>query len=87
MRWAMARGALGSPELGVSRLTYEPGVRMPSAATGRALDRRPWPSRAPRGEACRAAYGMKARGEHFEGQRYGRRAMLCALGGRHVALR
>ena len=29
MRWAMARGALKSPELGVSRFTYEPGARMP----------------------------------------------------------
>jgi quercetin dioxygenase-like cupin family protein len=29
MRWKMARDALGSPELGVSRFTYEPGARMP----------------------------------------------------------
>ena len=29
MRWRFARDALGSPELGVSRFTYEPGARMP----------------------------------------------------------
>jgi quercetin dioxygenase-like cupin family protein len=29
MRWRLARGALRSPELGVSRFTYEPGARMP----------------------------------------------------------
>ena len=29
MKWKMARDALGSPELGVSRFTYEPGARMP----------------------------------------------------------
>lgn len=29
MQWRFARGALGSPELGVSRFTYEPGARMP----------------------------------------------------------
>ena len=29
MQWKMARGALKSPELGVSRFTYEPGARMP----------------------------------------------------------
>jgi mannose-6-phosphate isomerase-like protein (cupin superfamily) len=29
MKWKMARGALRSPELGVSRFTYEPGARMP----------------------------------------------------------
>lgn len=29
IRWRFARGALGSPELGVSRFTYEPGARMP----------------------------------------------------------
>jgi quercetin dioxygenase-like cupin family protein len=29
MQWTMARDALGSPELGVSRFTYEPGARMP----------------------------------------------------------
>ena len=29
MQWKMARGALRSPELGVSRFTYEPGARMP----------------------------------------------------------
>ena len=29
MQWKMARGALGSPELGVSRFTYEPAARMP----------------------------------------------------------
>ncbi len=29
MQWKMARDALGSPELGVSRFTYEPGARMP----------------------------------------------------------
>jgi quercetin dioxygenase-like cupin family protein len=27
--WRFARGALGSPELGVSRFTYQPGARMP----------------------------------------------------------
>ena len=29
IRWRFARDALGSPELGVSRFTYEPGARMP----------------------------------------------------------
>jgi quercetin dioxygenase-like cupin family protein len=29
MQWRFARGALKSPELGVSRFTYEPGARMP----------------------------------------------------------
>jgi quercetin dioxygenase-like cupin family protein len=29
MQWRFARGALRSPELGVSRFTYEPGARMP----------------------------------------------------------
>lgn len=29
MRWLLARGALESPELGLSRFTYEPGARMP----------------------------------------------------------
>src|SRR3954454_18427340 len=29
MQWRFARTALGSPELGVSRFTYEPGARMP----------------------------------------------------------
>jgi mannose-6-phosphate isomerase-like protein (cupin superfamily) len=29
MQWKMARDALRSPELGVSRFTYEPGARMP----------------------------------------------------------
>ena len=29
MRWRFGRGALGSPELGVSRFSYEPGARMP----------------------------------------------------------
>ncbi|MCP9490595.1 MAG: cupin domain-containing protein [Solirubrobacteraceae bacterium MAG38_C4-C5] len=29
MRWKLARDALGSPELGVSRFTHEPGARMP----------------------------------------------------------
>ena len=29
MRWAFARKALGSDELGVSRFTFEPGSRMP----------------------------------------------------------
>ena len=29
MTWKMARDALGSPELGISRFTYEPGARMP----------------------------------------------------------
>ena len=29
MQWRFARAALGSPELGVSRFTYEPGARMP----------------------------------------------------------
>ena len=29
MAWRMARGALRSPDLGVSRFTYQPGARMP----------------------------------------------------------
>ena len=29
MQWRFARSALESPELGVSRFTYEPGARMP----------------------------------------------------------
>jgi mannose-6-phosphate isomerase-like protein (cupin superfamily) len=29
MQWKLARDVLGSPELGVSRFTYEPGARMP----------------------------------------------------------
>jgi quercetin dioxygenase-like cupin family protein len=29
VQWRFAREALGSPELGVSRFTYDPGVRMP----------------------------------------------------------
>ena len=29
MHWKLAREALRSPELGVSRFTYEPGARMP----------------------------------------------------------
>ena len=29
IEWRFARDALGSPELGVSRFTYEPGARMP----------------------------------------------------------
>jgi quercetin dioxygenase-like cupin family protein len=29
IQWRFARRALGSPELGVSRFTYEPGARMP----------------------------------------------------------
>jgi mannose-6-phosphate isomerase-like protein (cupin superfamily) len=29
MEWRFAREAMGSPELGVSRFTYEPGARMP----------------------------------------------------------
>ena len=29
MQWKLARGALRSPELGVSRFTYEAGARMP----------------------------------------------------------
>jgi mannose-6-phosphate isomerase-like protein (cupin superfamily) len=29
MQWRFARKALGSPELGVSRFTYDPGARMP----------------------------------------------------------
>ena len=29
MDWRMARGALRSPDLGVSRFTYQPGARMP----------------------------------------------------------
>ena len=29
MQWRLARNALDSPELGVSRFTYEPGARMP----------------------------------------------------------
>ncbi|WP_205697941.1 cupin domain-containing protein [Conexibacter sp. SYSU D00693] len=31
MQWRFSRNALGSPELGVSRFTYEPGARMPFA--------------------------------------------------------
>ena len=29
IQWRFARSALGSPELGVSRFTYQPGARMP----------------------------------------------------------
>lgn len=29
IQWRFAREALGSPELGLSRFTYEPGARMP----------------------------------------------------------
>jgi len=29
MQWRFAREALRSPELGVSRFTYDPGARMP----------------------------------------------------------
>jgi mannose-6-phosphate isomerase-like protein (cupin superfamily) len=29
IQWRFARESLGSPELGVSRFTYEPGARMP----------------------------------------------------------
>jgi quercetin dioxygenase-like cupin family protein len=29
IQWRFGRSALGSPELGVSRFTYEPGARMP----------------------------------------------------------
>jgi mannose-6-phosphate isomerase-like protein (cupin superfamily) len=29
LQWRFAREALGSPELGVSRFSYEPGARMP----------------------------------------------------------
>ncbi len=29
IQWRFGRDALGSPELGVSRFTYEPGARMP----------------------------------------------------------
>jgi quercetin dioxygenase-like cupin family protein len=29
IQWRFARDSLGSPELGVSRFTYEPGARMP----------------------------------------------------------
>ena len=29
MQWRLARNVLHSPELGVSRFTYEPGARMP----------------------------------------------------------
>ena len=29
IEWRFARKAMGSPELGVSRFTYEPGARMP----------------------------------------------------------
>lgn len=29
IQWRFARDALGSPELGLSRFTYEPGARMP----------------------------------------------------------
>jgi quercetin dioxygenase-like cupin family protein len=31
MQWRFARDALRSPEIGVSRFTYEPGARMPWA--------------------------------------------------------
>ena len=31
IQWRFARKALESPELGVSRFTYEPGARMPGA--------------------------------------------------------
>ena len=31
IQWRFARAALDSPELGVSRFTYEPGARMPWA--------------------------------------------------------
>lgn len=31
MQWRFAREDLGSPELGISRFTYEPGARMPWA--------------------------------------------------------
>jgi quercetin dioxygenase-like cupin family protein len=29
IQWRFARNAVGSPELGISRFTYEPGARMP----------------------------------------------------------
>src|ERR687895_158792 len=29
IQWRFARESLGSPELGISRFTYEPGARMP----------------------------------------------------------
>ncbi|MGZ5355947.1 MAG: hypothetical protein ACXWE8_06235, partial [Solirubrobacterales bacterium] len=29
IQWRFAREELGSPELGISRFTYEPGARMP----------------------------------------------------------
>lgn len=31
IQWRFARDAMGSPELGISRFTYEPGARMPWA--------------------------------------------------------
>jgi hypothetical protein len=39
MQWRFAREALRSPELGVSRFTYEPGARMPGRSSGRPLVR------------------------------------------------
>jgi quercetin dioxygenase-like cupin family protein len=38
IQWRFARDALGSPELGVSRFTYEPGARMPWAHSHRAQE-------------------------------------------------
>jgi quercetin dioxygenase-like cupin family protein len=36
--WRFGRKALGSPELGVSRFTYEPGARMPWGHSHRAQE-------------------------------------------------
>jgi len=38
IQWRFARSALGSPELGVSRFTYEPGARMPFGHRHRAQE-------------------------------------------------
>ena len=41
MQWRMARDALGSPELGVSRFTYEPDARMPFGHRHRSFEAGP----------------------------------------------
>jgi mannose-6-phosphate isomerase-like protein (cupin superfamily) len=38
LQWRFAREALGSPELGLSRFTYEPGARMPLGHRHRVQD-------------------------------------------------
>ena len=43
VQWRFAREALGSPELGVSRFTYDPGGRMPWGHRHRV--HRAWPGR------------------------------------------